>query len=111
MTVYAEGGDQPLAQSILADDGNTDSDQRSSGLRTVSVSAGGLAEGAYQVEFTASDDVFIRRLKRPDVCCRFPAVSIWAIPSAIATVRPRSWFGWAGSASRPSRPTMRDSRY
>jgi hypothetical protein len=63
VTVYALGGMEPLARAVLNDDGNTAADQKSSGLRTVSVTAAGLAEGAYQVEFTAPADIFIRRIR------------------------------------------------
>ena len=63
VTVYAEGNEKPLARAVLDDDGNTNDDQRSSPLRTVAITATGLSEGAYQVEFTAPSDIFIRRLK------------------------------------------------
>lgn len=63
VSVYPLSGGQPLARAVLDDDGNSADDQDASGLRTVAVTADGLAEGAYQVEFTASADVFIRRLK------------------------------------------------
>lgn len=62
VTVYSGGSGEPLATARLEDDGNAFADQHSSGLRTVAVSLTSPPEGAYQVEFTASDDVFIRRL-------------------------------------------------
>ncbi|MBN1585416.1 hypothetical protein JW899_03555 [Candidatus Uhrbacteria bacterium] len=63
VTVCAEGGSEPLARTVLGDDGNVGDDQRSSPLRTVSVSAAGLPEGPYVIGFDATDDVFIRHLK------------------------------------------------
>lgn len=56
----AGGPAQPLARTVLQDDGDTADDQRQSGLRTVSVSVADLTEGVYAVEFTADPDVFIR---------------------------------------------------
>jgi hypothetical protein len=62
VTVFEMGGTEPLAQSELDDDGDGDDDQRSSKLRTVSVSLAGLAVGAYQVDFAATSDVFVRKI-------------------------------------------------
>ncbi len=50
----------PLASAVLPDDGDVADDQKQSGLRTVTVSASGLAEGVYAVEFGADQDIFIR---------------------------------------------------
>jgi len=54
--------EQPIARTTLVDDGNVSTDQKSSKLRTVSISAVGLEEGSYRLEFTTSDDVFIRKI-------------------------------------------------
>jgi hypothetical protein len=62
VSVYRFGEKEPFTRSILDDDGNTKDDQRSSKLRTVAVSVTGPAPGVYQIEFTASNDVFIRRI-------------------------------------------------
>lgn len=62
VSVYSGGSDAPLAMTVLKDDGDVSADQRSSGLRTVAVSLTAPPEGAYQIEFTAPDDIFIRRL-------------------------------------------------
>ncbi len=63
VTVYKEGSDEPYARTVLNDDGNTADDQRSSGLRTVPISVTDPPEGVYQIEFTASSDIFIRRIR------------------------------------------------
>lgn len=63
VSVYREGGVEPVARAILPDDGDTRDDQRSSKLRSVAVSIADPAEGVYKIEFTASSDVFIREIK------------------------------------------------
>ena len=63
--------EQPLARAVLDDDGNSLDDQKSSGLRTVAVTALGLPEGAYVVEFTAPDDVFVREIATPQLRVAF----------------------------------------
>ncbi len=63
VTVYKEGSDEPYARTVLNDDGDTSDDQHSSPLRTVPVSVIDPPEGVYQIEFTASSDVFIRRIR------------------------------------------------
>lgn len=65
VSVYREGTTEPLARTVLEDDGNALADQKSSGLRTVAISLTDPAAGLYQVEFTASADVFIRRTITP----------------------------------------------
>ncbi len=62
VSVYRLGETEPVARSILADDGNTRSDQRSSQLRAAAINLTDPAAGVYQLEFTASNDVFIRKL-------------------------------------------------
>jgi len=62
VSVYKLGEKEPFTRSILEDDGNTKDDQRSSKLRTVAVSVTDPAAGTYQIEFTASNDIFIRRI-------------------------------------------------
>jgi len=65
VSVYRLGETEPAARSILADDGNTSDDQRSSKLRAVALTLTDPAPGVYQLEFTASNDVFIRKLLTP----------------------------------------------
>ena len=65
VSVYRLGETEPLARSILADDGNTRDDQRSSKLRAVALTLTDPAPGVYQLEFTASNDVFIRKILTP----------------------------------------------
>ena len=65
ISVYQPGETEPLARAILDDDGNTTDDQRSSGLRSVSVSLTDPAEGVYQIEVTAPADIFIRKILTP----------------------------------------------
>lgn len=62
VSVYRFGEKEPFTRTILDDDGNTKDDQRSSKLRTAAVSVTDPAPGVYQIEFTASNDVFIRRI-------------------------------------------------
>ena len=62
VSVYAGDDEEPVARTILADDGNTRDDQRSSKLRTVPISLVSPPEGFYKIEFTASADVFIRKI-------------------------------------------------
>jgi hypothetical protein len=62
VSVYRLGEKEPFTRSILEDDGNTKDDQRSSKLRAVAVSVTDPASGVYQIEFTASNDIFIRRI-------------------------------------------------
>jgi hypothetical protein len=63
VSVYREAGGEPVARAILDDDGDATDDQRSSKLRTVSVSVADPAEGVYKIEFTSSADVFIREIR------------------------------------------------
>lgn len=63
LSLYGSGdGDGAITRTILLDDGNTTDDQRSSKLRTLSITAEDLPEGAYQLEFTAPGDIFIREI-------------------------------------------------
>ncbi|PIY62163.1 hypothetical protein COY93_03755 [Candidatus Uhrbacteria bacterium CG_4_10_14_0_8_um_filter_58_22] len=62
LSVFREGQETAVARTVLADDGNTADDQGSSPLRTVAVSVASPTPGLYRIEFTASDDVFIREL-------------------------------------------------
>ncbi|HTM68947.1 MAG TPA: hypothetical protein VL426_06655 [Candidatus Binatia bacterium] len=62
VSVYRGDGAEPVARTILRDDGDTTDDQRSSKLRTVPVSLVAPEEGFYKIEFTASADVFIRKI-------------------------------------------------
>ncbi|MBI4457380.1 hypothetical protein HY633_00260 [Candidatus Uhrbacteria bacterium] len=62
VSVYRLGESKPLTRVTLDDDGNIGSDQHSSKLRTVSASLSNPAAGAYQIEFTASADIFIRKI-------------------------------------------------
>lgn len=62
ISVYREGEKDAVARTVLADDGNTTDDQKSSGLRTVAVSLSDPRVGLYRLEFTSSGDIFIRRL-------------------------------------------------
>ncbi|KPJ85890.1 hypothetical protein AMJ57_01400 [Parcubacteria bacterium SG8_24] len=65
ISVFRDGEEDPVARSILKDDGNTTDDQRSSKLREVSVALTDPTPGLYQVEFTAPGDVFIRHIRTP----------------------------------------------
>jgi hypothetical protein len=62
VSLYREGEQEALARTILVDDGNTNDDQVSSGLRTVAISLADPSPGLYRLEFTASGDIFIREL-------------------------------------------------
>lgn len=62
VSVFRGDGKEPVARTILKDDGDTTDDQRSSKLRTVPVTLVSPEEGFYQIEFTASADVFIRKI-------------------------------------------------
>ncbi|MDD5252070.1 MAG: hypothetical protein PHT12_05570 [Patescibacteria group bacterium] len=62
VAVFRPGDSQPLAVAELPDDGNVTADQRSVGLRSISVSVADLPEGVYQVEFATTGDVFIREM-------------------------------------------------
>lgn len=70
VSVYKSGarskvGAEPapaVSRTILEDDGNAKSDQKSSKLRVISVSLTDPEDGVYQIEFTAPNDVFIRRI-------------------------------------------------
>lgn len=62
VSVYRLGATEPVARSILADDGNTRDDQRSSQLRAAAITLADPLPGVYQLEFTASNDVFIRKM-------------------------------------------------
>lgn len=62
VSVYRGDEKEPVARTVVADDGNTRDDQRSSKLRTVPISLLSPAAGFYKVEFTASADVFIRKI-------------------------------------------------
>jgi hypothetical protein len=62
VSVYKDGGAAPVARTVLADDGDTADDQLSSKLRAVPVSVVSPGEGVYKIEFTASADVFIRKI-------------------------------------------------
>lgn len=64
VSVYREGDmEHAVARTVLSDDGNVYDDQASSGLRSVSVTFADPDEGVYQVEFTAPDDIFIRKIQ------------------------------------------------
>lgn len=66
VSVYRAGdSERTLARTVLADDGDVADDQRSEGLRTVAVTLTDPAPGAYRVDLTASDDVFIRSIRTP----------------------------------------------
>ncbi len=62
VSVYRDDAEEPIARSVLKDDGDTLDDQRSSPLRTVAVTLADPKEGVYKIEFTATPDVFIREL-------------------------------------------------
>lgn len=62
VTAYREDSEEPLARTVLVDDGNTKDDQRSSKLRNVPMTIVAPEEGFYQIEFTAPADVFIRKI-------------------------------------------------
>lgn len=62
VSVYKDDAAEPVARTILPDDGNTTDDQRSSKLRTIPLSLVSPEEGVYTIEFTAPADVFIRRI-------------------------------------------------
>lgn len=63
LSLYGSGdGGDAIARTVLLDDGNTTDDQRSSKLRILSIMADDLPEGAYQLEFTAPGDIFIREI-------------------------------------------------
>lgn len=62
VSVYFEDGAEPVARTVLADDGNVRDDQKSSKLRQVPVSLVAPEEGTYKIEFTSSADVFIRKI-------------------------------------------------
>ncbi len=63
VSVYKDDGEQPVARTILPDDGDTTDDQRSSKLRSIPLSLVSPDEGVYKIEFTASADVFIRTIR------------------------------------------------
>lgn len=66
VSVYRAGdSEHALARTVLADDGDTTDDQRSEGLRTVAVTLTDPTPGAYRIDLTASDDVFIRSIRTP----------------------------------------------
>jgi hypothetical protein len=66
VSVYRMGdSENALARTVLADDGDVSDDQKSEGLRTVAVTLTDPASGAYRVDLTASDDVFIRSIHTP----------------------------------------------
>ncbi len=62
LSVYREGEQDAVARTVLEDDGNTKDNQKSSGLRNVSLTLPYPISGLYRIEFTASGDVFIREL-------------------------------------------------
>ncbi|MFH1047657.1 MAG: hypothetical protein V1738_05110 [Patescibacteria group bacterium] len=62
VSVYREGEPAVVARTVLEDDGNALDDQKSSGLRAVSLTLDQPQSGLYRVEFTASSDVFIREM-------------------------------------------------
>lgn len=62
VSVYFEDRTEPVARTVLADDGNVRDDQRSSKLRQIPVSIVAPEEGTYKIEFTSSADVFIRKI-------------------------------------------------
>ncbi|MEY4723065.1 MAG: hypothetical protein RLZZ324_578 [Candidatus Parcubacteria bacterium] len=61
--VYALGASTPLASAALGDDGDVSDDQKSSGLRELTVTLPAPAEGAYRVALATTDDVFIREIR------------------------------------------------
>ncbi len=62
VSVYEGDAKEPIARTILPDDGNTGDDQHSSKLREIPVTVNAPREGFYKIEFTASADVFIRKI-------------------------------------------------
>lgn len=62
VSVYRQGETEPCARTILEDDGNSRDDQRSSKLRAAAVTLTDPPAGVYQIEFTAPNDVFIRKI-------------------------------------------------
>lgn len=66
VSVYRDGSDEAVSRTVLEDDGNISTDQRSSSLRTVAVTLAGAMEGVYKIEFTSPPDVFIRKIVTPE---------------------------------------------
>lgn len=63
VSVTRIGGDgKVLATAVLKDDGNTEANQKSVGLRTLSISLADPAEGAYRIILSTTSDVFIREI-------------------------------------------------
>jgi len=62
VSVYRLGAAEPIARTILEDDGDTADDQHSSKLRAAAISVTDPPDGVYQIELTADDDVFVRRI-------------------------------------------------
>jgi hypothetical protein len=64
ITVFNEQG-QPVAEARAGDDGDSSDDARPSGLESLELTAGGLAEGVYKVVMSTTRDVFFRTIKTP----------------------------------------------
>src|SRR5690606_7820016 len=52
----------PMGRTVLLDDGNTEDNQQSQGLRTMRVDIPDAAPGIYRMEFSAPADIFIRSI-------------------------------------------------
>lgn len=63
LVVYDASGSMLIRLANLDDDGNTSDDQQQSGLRDLSISLPDAAAGTYQIAFSATDDMFIRRIE------------------------------------------------
>jgi hypothetical protein len=63
LVVYDASGSMLIRLAKLDDDGNTSDDQQQSGLRDLSISLPDAAAGTYQIAFSATDDMFIRRIE------------------------------------------------
>jgi hypothetical protein len=62
VSVYRGDDTKPIARTVLPDDGDVTTDQRSSPLRTIPITVTAPSEGFYKIEFTADDDIFIRKI-------------------------------------------------
>lgn len=65
VSVYRGTDKEPISRTVLPDDGNTNDDQKSSGLRDIPVTVTAPSEGYYKIEFTSTADVFIRGFTTP----------------------------------------------